>query len=410
MNKNNTLMNKLNLFLLPTLAFFACAGLQAQVTIGDNTDPAPGILLDLNSTVKGGLLLSNVALTKVNVIPESFSGVTPENYSTPEVKNGFTGAMVYHTGENGIPAGVYVWNGVRWMTISGECICPSGMVMDNECNCYATAYFGAAGTWMTENLRTTDFSYVDGVQTSLVKKSTDTGSDTEPRYTYPCIESVWGNISAADRDSIFRAHEQYGLLYNWVAASGRKTNADSDNSGRGGYGTHAPTQYYRGVCPEGWHLPSDYEWIALEIEIATYPEKYSSSTAGAYFTPGGSTSGTHLYDMYTYRPGSNNELTYWGRQMKSSNDKAENKVNTTSPNGTSKSREAGGFDALLVGGLWGIGTARGYGSNAYFWSSSSYNADFGVYRALYNSYTYTDRHYINKGYLYSVRCMKDSPL
>jgi uncharacterized protein (TIGR02145 family) len=162
-------MKAKNLFLLPALAFFACATLQAQVTIGGVTDPAPG-------------------------------------------------AIVYHTGGNDIPAGIYIWNGKWWMP-AGGCSCPSGTLADSECNCYTIAEFGAAGTWMTQNLRSTDVTYESiGTSIPLVEKSTITGSTTEPRYTYPRVAGSWSSISEADRDSVFRAHKHYGLFYNWVAA------------------------------------------------------------------------------------------------------------------------------------------------------------------------------------------------
>jgi hypothetical protein len=104
-----------NLFLLPALALFANATLQAQVTIGGVTNPTPGAILDLNSTggAKGGMLLSNVNLEDLTTIPETFigmAGVEPE-----EAKTTFMGAIVYHTGGNDIPAGIYVWDGHEWV-------------------------------------------------------------------------------------------------------------------------------------------------------------------------------------------------------------------------------------------------------------------------------------------------------
>jgi hypothetical protein len=51
---------------------------------------------------------------------------------------------------------------------------------------------------------------------------------------------------------------------------------------------------------------------------------------------------------------------------------------TTNTYGTSKSREKGGFDALLVGRLNGGGIADHYALYALLWSSSSYNSSDGV--------------------------------
>jgi hypothetical protein len=116
-------MKKINLFLLSALAFFAGVGLQAQVTIGGVAYPIAGTILDMNSPggVKGGLLLSNVAITNLDSIPEGtdyFPGVnTPE---LRDINQQLRGAMVYNTHPATVP-GVYVWTGKRWIPI-GETV------------------------------------------------------------------------------------------------------------------------------------------------------------------------------------------------------------------------------------------------------------------------------------------------
>jgi hypothetical protein len=124
-------MKTAKLFLLPAFAFFTCTGLYAQVTIGGLTEPKPGAILDLNSNtgVKGGLLLSNVPLKNLYEIPHPplyeaayvFPNINGANYNETGVKSKFTGAMVYHTGENNIPAGVYLWNGENWSPAGYDC-------------------------------------------------------------------------------------------------------------------------------------------------------------------------------------------------------------------------------------------------------------------------------------------------
>jgi hypothetical protein len=107
-------MKKKPLFLLPVLAFLACAGLQAQVTIGGLTNPAAGAVLDLNSTggVKGGLVLSNIAIDNLGKIPANeLWGISSEQESNPYLR----GMMVYNIGDN-TPGGFYVWNGYYWTT------------------------------------------------------------------------------------------------------------------------------------------------------------------------------------------------------------------------------------------------------------------------------------------------------
>jgi hypothetical protein len=53
-------------------------------------------------------VLSNVELESLHSIPASgFAGITAVQESNPDL----TGMLVYHTGMNNIPTGIYVWNG-----------------------------------------------------------------------------------------------------------------------------------------------------------------------------------------------------------------------------------------------------------------------------------------------------------
>jgi uncharacterized protein (TIGR02145 family) len=124
--KTKELSNKrkgLTLFLLTCLV--VNVSLHAQVTVGGLTDPAAGALLDLNSATgaKGGLVLSNVAIEDLWKIPtnaeDHFPGIT--DGSNDDVNPSFTGALVYHTGQNNIPTGIYVWNGDNWTPATDDC-------------------------------------------------------------------------------------------------------------------------------------------------------------------------------------------------------------------------------------------------------------------------------------------------
>lgn len=65
--------------------------------------------------------------------------------------------------------------------------------------------------------------------------------------------------------------EKYGRMYTWAMAMGLDTAYDNKNLGS----IELP---YRGICPEGWYLPSDEEWEDLEYYLEQHPE-YK-----AYFT------------------------------------------------------------------------------------------------------------------------------
>jgi uncharacterized protein (TIGR02145 family) len=102
------------------LMFFFCTVMQAQVLIGGTDRPRDGAILDLNSTAKGGLILSNVTIADPEFIPYDthlFPGIDAFNSDVnPELR----GAMVYNDGKNvAVPAGIYIWNGCSWTKDGG---------------------------------------------------------------------------------------------------------------------------------------------------------------------------------------------------------------------------------------------------------------------------------------------------
>jgi uncharacterized protein (TIGR02145 family) len=386
-------MQTKHLFLLPALAFLACAGLQAQVRIGGDTAPTVGAVLDLNSPTgnKGGLLLSNVSLTDLNTIPAEIYEAATINGDDAK-KAAFKGAIVYNTNPD-TGMGVYVWTGTQWI--------PAGtsILYDAEGNDYTVGDFGAAGIWMTQNLRTKGQTY-NGAALVDMEPNKGTGSTTEPQFSYPRVNSTLSAIGGWDGpyiDTLFKSHVHYGLLYNWAAASGRTDNpATSDATG---VGATPGTTHYRGVCPENWHLPNDNEWIQLEQEIATSPQKYSSQDTP--YEPG--VGDNDYYGMNAWRPREGTNETYWGRQMKS-----RTPVNgqLQLPYGTSNKREEGGFDVLLVGSVYAAGTVDSYGLYATFWSSSSSGSN-SIHRGFGSVQAGVDRTIYARDFMFGVRCKKD---
>ncbi len=112
------------------------------------------------------------------------------------------------------------------------------------------------------------------------------------------------------------------------------------------------------ACPTGWHLPTDEEWTILT--------GFLGSPAG------GKMKGTTLW---------------------------------TAPN-TGANNESG-FNALPGGNLFdGVGF-NNLGSEAYFWSSTSYNSVDTWFRGLYYNDEDVVRYHDNRSYGFSVRCVKD---
>ena len=103
----------------------------------------------------------------------------------------------------------------------------TGQFVDVDGNVYDTVAIGTQ-VWMSKNLRVSKYRNGDPITTNL--------TDASWQATNSGAYSIYNNITA--NDSI------YGKLYNWYAV------ADP-----------------RGLCPTGWHVPSDAEWQTLESAL-----------------------------------------------------------------------------------------------------------------------------------------------
>ena len=148
--------------------------------------------------------------------------------------------------------------------------------------------------------------------------------------------------------------DAYGRLYTWPAAVGKT----EDECGYG-HECGLSTGDVRGVCPKGWHVPSQSEWNELLTAVG------GLSTAGTKLK---STSG-------------------WN----SSGNGTDNYV----------------FSALPAGIRINLGSYYNEGNDADFWSSTEIDSWTVYYLYMYD---YEDNAYLNnidKNYGFSVRCLKD---
>lgn len=116
---------------------------------------------------------------------------------------------------------------------------PELTVTDEDGNVYSTVQIGDQ-VWMAENLKTT--TYNDGTSIDLVTYNTAWENNATGAYCW------------YDNDSTTYA-DTYGALYNWYAV----------NTGN--------------LCPDGWHVPTDAEWNALEAYIASDGHSGTEGTA-----------------------------------------------------------------------------------------------------------------------------------
>jgi len=190
--------------------------------------------------------------------------------------------------------------------------------------------------WMAENL-----AYLPSV--NMVA---DGSEDAAGSYYY-----VYGydgtNVAEAKATDNYAT---YGVLYNWPAAMNGAASSTTNPSG------------VQGVCPTGWHLPSDAEWTELTDYLG-----------------GESVAGGKLKETGT---------THWA-----------------SPN-TGATNETG-FTALPGGDRDTDGTFTNIGNVGLWWSAPELYASIAWYRNLTYYDSDVSRNYNNKEVGFSVRCLRD---
>jgi uncharacterized protein (TIGR02145 family) len=203
--------------------------------------------------------------------------------------------------------------------------------------------------WMAENL-----AFLPAVSPA------DSGSST--RMYYYVYDFAGTSIDSA------KATDNYttsGVLYNWPAAMSGALPSMAIPSG------------VKGVCPEGWHLPSDEEWKILEFELGMSESDLhddgvrESGSVGKQLKEAGL---LNHWDTFTFAKISNNSSGF-----------------TAHPAGW---RE-------YFGSFWDIN------EDAYFWSSSSVQYDFAWLRNLgyLSNGVFRFSYYMSSGA--SVRCLKN---
>jgi uncharacterized protein (TIGR02145 family) len=111
-----------------------------------------------------------------------------------------------------------------------------GTITDIDGNEYEITKIGNQ-IWMAENLRVT--KYADGTPIEYIADSAtwnDNLTDTSRSYAYPYYDENYA--------------DPHGALYTWYAATD------------GQYPSQQP-QGVQGVCPDGWHIPSNDDWQEL---------------------------------------------------------------------------------------------------------------------------------------------------
>jgi uncharacterized protein (TIGR02145 family) len=195
------------------------------------------------------------------------------------------------------------------------------VLADVDNNLYYSVTIGTQ-IWMQENLKTTH--YKDGTSVPLVTDNTAWKNLSAPGY-------CWYNNSETSYKTT------YGALYNWHTV----------NTGK--------------ICPTGWHVPTNGEWVTLTNYLG------GESVAGNKLKEAGS--------------------THWGDLNAGTNET--------------------GFTGLPGGNRINDGTFSGIGFNGLWWSASASLATTSYYATLYHNSGSLVRGGNLNVYGLSVRCIKD---
>ena len=114
------------------LTLILCVGISftahSQVTIGTQTPPLKGALLELKQSddtsgsenSNGGLILPRVSLNAINTLAPMLTG---SDLSDASLKPSYTGLMVYNVNEaSSFEKGLYIWDGTQWNRINTSLI------------------------------------------------------------------------------------------------------------------------------------------------------------------------------------------------------------------------------------------------------------------------------------------------
>ncbi|HOE38048.1 MAG TPA: fibrobacter succinogenes major paralogous domain-containing protein [Bacteroidales bacterium] len=199
--------------------------------------------------------------------------------------------------------------------------------------------------WMAENLK-----YLPSVV------GPGTGSNSEVYYYVYDYDGT-----DVDEAKATENYATYGVLYNWPAAMAGAGSSNSIPSG------------VQGICPEGWHLPSDAEWQQLEMYLGM-SETDANSTGLRGTVEGGKLKEAGYDHWQSPNEGANNES---------------------------------GFTALPGGGRGYYGNFHHIGQIGYWWSSTEKGTNDAWYRYLYFNNSNVTRNYYYSESGFSVRCVRD---
>jgi len=305
--------------LLLVIAMVASYTLAAQVAVNtDGSNPDATAMLDVKSIDKG-MLMPRMTQTQLETIASPANGLIV--YNTDDCK-----FYAYRDCSNNW---IQIADGVA--TITPTFLCGSTFVDSRDGKSYTSVQIGTQ-CWMAENLN---------IGTIVNGENNQTNNGIIEKY---CFEDNEDNCNV------------FGGLYQWDEMM-----------------QYLTTEGTQGICPAGWHLPTDSEWCTLENYVDT--GTISCSTTGDR----GTDVGGNLKETGT---------SHWD-----------------SPN--TGATNLYGFTCLAGGYRHTNGIFLNVLENAFYWSSSE-TSYYAWMRGFYFDKAKVYRYATTQVQGYSVRCLKDS--
>ena len=282
-----------------------------QVGIG-NATPNAAAILDLTAITRG-FLPPRMTTTQMNSIASPPAGLTIYN-TTLKSLCWYDGGAWVEAGGASRSCGYVSYGGQTYSTV----------MIGSQC-------------WMKENLN---------IGTVISGSQNQTNNGTIEKYCYA------GNVANC---------AIYGGLYQWNECMNYTASSGSNPSNR------------QGICPTGWHLPSDAEWCQLEVYLDATVICSSVAEEGR-----GTDAGGKMKETGT---------THWA---------SPNMGNNTS-----------GFTALPAGYRSSAGSFGMLNNFTWIWSTTESSTTAAWLRFLDNDNAKVFRNSLAKDGGYSVRCVQD---
>ncbi len=288
-----------------------------------NIDAAGRMIVGTETPVESAQL--EVASTTRGFLPPRLTKTQRDAIASPA-----TGLMIFNTttGE------LNVFNGTFWSNIDGTAAdawhCGQLFADTRDGQIYPTVQIGTQ-CWFAKNIN---------IGTRINGSANQTNNSILEKY---CYDDLPSNCNV------------YGGLYQWDEMM-----------------QYVTTEGAQGICPSGWHVPTDDEWCTLTQYLD--PTVICTSVGWSGMNGGGKMKEAGTFHWILPNAGATNES---------------------------------GFTALPGGNRNVTGTFSNLGNNAYFWSSTEYSSTYAWLRALtFNNYDVSRINYA-KTNGFSVRCLKN---